>query len=189
MKRHWSHRLVRLGACQVAIDWARTQPNEREAWRNCKRADWMLWLLGRLCKRLTQRRILVLAACDCAGITLKYVSKTETRPREAIRVARAWAMGKATMDEVRAAASYAYAASYASYAAASYGAASAAAAASAAYAASYASYASYGAAAAAASAASNAYAASYAAYAAAAAASHKRMVALIRKRIRMPRVK
>ena len=37
--------LVRLEACEDAREWAETQPDLATAWKNCRRADWMLWLL------------------------------------------------------------------------------------------------------------------------------------------------
>lgn len=33
-----------LNACPAAIEWVGTQTREK-AWANCKRSDWMLWLL------------------------------------------------------------------------------------------------------------------------------------------------
>jgi hypothetical protein len=73
-----------------------------------------LWVLIRM---LPSRRHRVAWACDCAERALsRYESRHpgDARPREAIRVTRAWLRGEATIGEVRA---YA-AASYAAYAAA-----------------------------------------------------------------------
>ena len=39
--------LTRLEACSEAQTWAATQPDPQTAWANCKRSDWMLWLLLR----------------------------------------------------------------------------------------------------------------------------------------------
>jgi hypothetical protein len=74
----------------------------------------MLWLLAKMCtgKNWPSKKQLVLACCDCAEPALQYVAKDETRPAEAIRIARAWANGKATLAQVRAAANAAYAAVY-----------------------------------------------------------------------------
>ena len=152
---HWSDVLTRMSACNDAVEWARTQPSYAVAWRRCQRPDWLLWLAGRCCHTLTQRRAIVLSACDCAETALRFVPAGEVRPAEAIRVARAWCRGRTTLEAVRVAA-------YAAYAA--YAAAAAAAA--------YAAYAAYAAAAAAAAVAAYdaaAYAAVGAAYAAAAA--------------------
>ena len=46
-RAHWSCALVRLKACNEAVEWARTKPDYATAWRACERGDWMLWLLER----------------------------------------------------------------------------------------------------------------------------------------------
>ena len=107
---HWSDALTRMSACGDAVEWAQTQPSYAVAWRRCQRPDWLLWLAGQRCRTLTQRRAIVLAACDCAETALRYVPAGELRPAEAIRVARAWVRRKATLQDVCAA--------YAAYAAA-----------------------------------------------------------------------
>jgi hypothetical protein len=38
--------LIEMGACQSAIDWVGDR-TERDAWAECERADWMLWLAPR----------------------------------------------------------------------------------------------------------------------------------------------
>ena len=112
---HWSDSIVELNACSEAVDWCRTQPDLATAWAACERADWMLWLAGRLSGPAGDpRRItLALACADC----------TDTVPQspggaECLRVLRAWASGEATIQCVRTAAAAAYAAAAASAAAA-----------------------------------------------------------------------
>ena len=150
--------LRKMGACQEAIDWLKTQPDWKTAWSTCERGDWMLWLLGSLSgsPRTNSRHKLVLTTCQCARLALPYVAKDEGKSLEAIKTAEAWAnrTKRITLQDVRkaAAAAYAAAAATASYAAAT-----------ASYAAAYAAYAataSY-------AAATASYAAAYAAYAAA----------------------
>jgi hypothetical protein len=92
------------------------------------------------------REKVVLAACACAELALKYVPAGEERPKQAIETARKWARGEATLQEVNAA-------NAAAYADAAYAAASAA------YAAANAAYAAYAAYAAASAASDAAYAA------------------------------
>jgi len=149
-------KLEKLNACSDAIKWVSEQKNQQQAWDDCKRGDWMLWLLGKLSDEpeSKKRKKLVLTACECARLSLHLVEDGEERPRIAIETAEQWAIGKSTIDEVWKAVAAAYDVSDAAYAAAS-----------AAYAA-YAADAAY--VAAAASAASAAYA-----YAPAAAASAK----------------
>ena len=103
MITHWSRRLKALGACKDAVDWAKKQPSFPEAWASCERGDWMLWLAGTMCDKpdWPTRQELVLVACDCAELSLKYVKKGEDRPRVAIETARKWAKGEATIQEVR----------------------------------------------------------------------------------------
>ena len=120
--------LSRIGACKEAVEWV----GERDlatAWRECDRADWMLWLLAKRAgnPHWPTRQQVVLAACACAETALHHVPADEPRPRIAIKTARRWANGCATIDEgaaARAACAYdaaAYAAAYAAYADAAVG--------------------------------------------------------------------
>jgi len=115
---HWSDQLTELDACGGAVKWAREQPSYAQAWRICHRGDWLLWLAARLA---VDRKQIVLAACDCAELSLRYVPAGENRPRIAIETARKWCAGEATLDDVRkaadAAASSSNAAAYAANAA------------------------------------------------------------------------
>ena len=108
--------LKKLGDCSEAIKAARKYTTSQKLWDDCGRGDWMLWLIAR-----TQhdRKQLVLAACACARLSLKYVPAGEDRPRIAIETAEKWARDEgATLDDVRAAANAANAAAYAANAAA-----------------------------------------------------------------------
>ena len=121
---HWSDSLVNITACEGAVDWCRTQPDPDTAWAACERADWMLWLAGRLSGPAgdPRRVTLALACADC----------TDTVPQspggaECLRVLRAWASGEATIQCVRTAAAAAASANDDDYAdAAAYAASSAA---------------------------------------------------------------
>jgi hypothetical protein len=132
--------LDRLHACFEARVWAKGK-TLAEVWLGCGRGDWLLWLAGRMQGEpgwFTREQV-VLAACDCAETSLKFVREGEDRPRKCLEVVRAWATGNATLEEVRvarvaasadaddAASDAAYAASYAASAAdaAAYAAASA----------------------------------------------------------------
>jgi hypothetical protein len=61
----------------------------------------MLWLLAKMEGEdgWPDRKVIVLAACDCAELALKYVPEGENRPRKAIETARKWAPGKATLED------------------------------------------------------------------------------------------
>ena len=138
--KNWTKPLRGMRACTDALEWCEGYKSLAEAWDECKRGDWMLWLLGKLSgeSESPERKKVVLAACQCARLALPHVKAGELRPLKAIETAEAWARGEdnITLKDVRKAAAYAadsvaYAASAAYYAAA-YAADAAAAAASAA---------------------------------------------------------
>ena len=68
--------LFNLNACNEATQWL-GRKSARTAWRTCERGDWMLWLAVRVD---IDRKALVLAACECARLTLVHVPKKEKRP-------------------------------------------------------------------------------------------------------------
>jgi hypothetical protein len=172
--------LRKLGACSESVEWVGSM-ELAEAWQKCERADWMLWLCGKMIGNdgWPTRQQVVLVACILAEDVLPVYEKKypkDERVRRCIKVTRQWANGLATIEEVRLARAAAYAAAYAAYAAA---AAAAYAAADAAAAAAYAAYAAYAAAADA--------AAAYAADAAAADGQNKfkQYADIIRKELRI----
>ena len=135
--------LIKLDACQEAQVWANDK-SWKEIYDTCHRGDWLLWLFKKT--NPNDLQLLTLAKGHCAN-TVRHLLKDE-RSIKAIDVAIAFGEGKASREELDAAAAAASAVAadaYAAYAAA--------------YAASYASADAY---------ASAAYAA-YAAYASAAA--------------------
>jgi len=112
---HWTDRLAQLDACSDAVAWARRYDSLKAAWAACERADWMLWLAGKVCgdRGSDGHRKLVLATCSCARTALRYVPEGEYRPRVAIETAERWARGEATDDELSAANAAAEAAAWA----------------------------------------------------------------------------
>ena len=96
--------LTEMDACTQAVKWV-GRKSPKTAWAKCERADWMLWLAGRL---EIDRKVLVLCACDVAETALKHIPDGEDRPAKAIEAARAWVDGKATIQEVREARKSAY---------------------------------------------------------------------------------
>jgi hypothetical protein len=130
-----------LKHCRDGLDFAEKYDTMQDAWDACERGDWMLWLAGRLSGKpgSNGRKKLVLAACECARLSLRYVQARELRPLAAIETAEAWARGgSSSLDEVRRAAAASDAVASASVACAAYAASTASAA--------YAAYASYAAA-------------------------------------------
>lgn len=93
-----------LGACNEALEWIEKTPGELEdLWAACQRGSWMIWLLERLgYDKRTMRHI----ACDVAEDVLniyEHEYPADYRPRSAIAMARRYADGAATDDELIAA--------------------------------------------------------------------------------------
>jgi len=102
-------------ACGEARSWARGR-TAAMAWETCPRGDWLLWMAG---KAGVDRVTIVRAACQCARLSLQFVTPGENRPRIAIETAERWCTGNTSITEVRAAAAAAvYAAGAAAGAAA-----------------------------------------------------------------------
>jgi hypothetical protein len=101
--------LKQHNACSDATDWVTAHQDRSFAklWASCDRGDWLLWLAA---KAGAERKAIVLAACDCAELALRFIPKGEDRPRLAIEAARAWTRGEATIAVVRSAESSAWAA-------------------------------------------------------------------------------
>jgi len=101
-----------LKACSEAREWSKGMTLE-EAWSTCERADWMCWLLVELLTSnikipIPNQSIVRHVLCDCAETALKYT--TDSRPAEAIRIARLYADGKANAEQLAAAWAAAWAA-------------------------------------------------------------------------------
>lgn len=97
---NWVQELRNLRACSNAIEYAKTlgHLDSQATWEKYNRGDWMLWLLG---KSEVDRKTLVLAACQCARLSLKFMEKEELRPLKAIETAENWARdGGVTLAEV-----------------------------------------------------------------------------------------
>lgn len=93
-------------ACEPALNWLGDRDPET-AWRECPRADWMLWAAGRLD---VDRKTQVTIACRIARKVLHLVPAGEDRPRIAIETTERWVRGEATIEEVQVARRNAYAA-------------------------------------------------------------------------------
>src|SRR5690606_3193359 len=81
-----------------------TDRDLRQAWEQCERADWLLWLAGRIG---VDRKMLVRAACRCVRESLPIFEQCcpgDDRPRKAIETAEAWCEGRATLAVLRKAA-------------------------------------------------------------------------------------
>lgn len=55
----WHQRLIDINACEGAREWAADYSTVEEAWEDCDRADWMLWLAARILDRRRAIGVLV----------------------------------------------------------------------------------------------------------------------------------
>jgi hypothetical protein len=94
-----------LRPCAEAQVFAASKSTPQEAWDQCARADWMLWLIARTRSRVD----LVNAALDCAASALPFIKEGATAIAAllAIHVTREWTEDRADLEDVRAAAAYA----------------------------------------------------------------------------------
>ena len=86
--------LEEMGACRSAIMWiVNNGYNLQQAWQNCDRADWMIWLLAEMVEEPdwpTKPEVIKLV-CKLVRRGLSYVPTGEYRPRLAIEAAERWA--------------------------------------------------------------------------------------------------
>lgn len=82
-----------------AAEWAAAYGTDVAAmWRESPRGDWSIQLalfVG------IDKRIIVLATCDCVEHALPYVPQIGTLPTFCIKVTRKWARGEATSEAMR----------------------------------------------------------------------------------------
>ena len=110
--------ISRFDPCEEALVFRKKFGSFEDAWNECKRGDWMLWIASRLnvdLKTLTKAKAL------CA-LTVKHLMK-DKRSLYACKIALKFSKGRATIDDLHAAAAAAAdadadAAAYAAYAAA-----------------------------------------------------------------------
>ena len=107
-KPGWKASLKALDPCHEAYVWAIAQKDPQSGWDICEEVEWMIWLIDKTRASLTEeteRKMLVLCACDIARLALQYVTKSEPRPLQAIEAAESWARGEgASIEDVRVAA-------------------------------------------------------------------------------------
>ena len=119
---NFQNKLIKMDACNDAVKYCQGYKTLSSAWDVCERGDWMLWLVGKLSgpTESPSRKKLVLCACECARLSLKYVKEGELRSLKAIETAEKWARGEdgKSLQEVKNAASAAAAADAAAAAAA-----------------------------------------------------------------------
>lgn len=99
-KTEFQDLLYRLGACKLAQDWVKSQPEKtaRELLRHCKRGDWLMWLLAN-CG--VDRRIVVFVAAQCARQAVLYTQ--DSHVKACLVACERWSRGKITDAELHAA--------------------------------------------------------------------------------------
>ena len=106
--------LIRLDACTKAKTWCSTQPDLVTAWQDCRRGDWMLWLLDAMDYEDPKNYRLIACACvrdtPLADGRKVWDLLTDPRSRNAVEVAERFAIGEATQEELDAARDAAWAA-------------------------------------------------------------------------------
>jgi len=101
--------LEKLDACAEAVDWAKQHGgNPEELWRDCARGDWLLWAAVRAGG---SQRLVARATCAIVRPALAHMPADESRPRKAIESIEALLRGEVTIEDVKAAADAAHAAS------------------------------------------------------------------------------
>lgn len=90
--------LKKLDACLPALEWVATQKDYKDAWQNCERGDWMLWLAKKL--KVDDRK-LTLAKFKCANQVRHLLE--DQRSLAALDAAERYGNGEITREELNAA--------------------------------------------------------------------------------------
>ena len=112
--------LENLNACSEPIKWSKQFETSQDAWENCERGDWMLWLLGKIAGKpgSDSRRKLVLCSAKCARTAWEWMPP---EGKKAVCLAEKYGEGDKTitLKQLRIAACSAAEATYAAASAAS----------------------------------------------------------------------
>jgi len=99
--------LNELGACEEAMEWLSSQTSIEEAWKNCERGDWLLWLITAL--KMNERK-LFLAKGLIADEVIHQMD--DERSKAAVQAAIDFGKGKISKNELKKAIHDAAAAAY-----------------------------------------------------------------------------
>ena len=103
-------KIKKLGACNEAVKAAHSYKTSQDLWKDCKRGDWMLWLIGHFANEpwSEKRKKLTLASCECARLVWDLMSKAS---QKCIEIFERWGSGEdISQARLQYAAAYAYAA-------------------------------------------------------------------------------
>ena len=100
-------KLKKLDACKDSTRWLSAQDNLEQAWEDCERGDWLLWLVARL--EINERKLFL-----AKGLVAKQVLHLmkDKRSINAVKAAIDYGNGKIEKDELKIAAYAAIAAAY-----------------------------------------------------------------------------
>ena len=110
-----NEKLSRFSPCSAAMKYFLSQKNYKEAWQNCERGNWMLWVAKKL--DIDDRK-LTMAKYHCAAQVIHLMK--DKRSIDAMDAALKYANGEISRNELNAYADAAYAYAAAAYAAAAY---------------------------------------------------------------------
>jgi hypothetical protein len=92
-------KLKELEACDEAIEWAKDYDTLQQAWDNCQRGDWMIWLINEM--EWSNEKDLRLMAVAFARQVQHLMN--DQRSINALDVAERYANGEANIEELTAA--------------------------------------------------------------------------------------
>ena len=104
-------RLASIEACKPGTDWTKIQAMPDQAWSDCERGDWLMWLLGATCAGepwSDHRKPLVRILAECLAWILPKFPRGELRPRRMREVLAEWVNGTAGESDVKRARSMLY---------------------------------------------------------------------------------
>lgn len=87
--------ILKFKPCEDAIEFRKQFNSFEEAWNNCKRGDWMLWIASEL---EVDKKLIVKTAGRCAS-TVKHLL-TDTRSLNALQACEDYADGKISDSEL-----------------------------------------------------------------------------------------
>jgi hypothetical protein len=99
MKTEIENYLQKHNACREGAAYARTQKSLAEVWDNCPKLEWLFWMLAKQPNK--PEKELRLFAVWCAR-QVQHLMK-DKRSLDALDVAERFALGKASVEELRAA--------------------------------------------------------------------------------------
>jgi hypothetical protein len=73
-----------------------------EIWEQCPRADWLIWLCGKMAGNdgWPTRLLIALAVCAVANAVQMDTPTSEESPRELMEISKKWEMGQATVQQL-----------------------------------------------------------------------------------------